>query len=274
MWPTICGPMLISLPVGYPLGVVALVPAERSGRPAPRGSRGRSLTSAAGGPAGAGPPDLHRDRSAWSAGGTDQSARTVAASREVVPGHPHYVVLFFLDIAGAVVVIVAWFAILFTGRYPRGCSTSCRASPLAQPGGRLRVHPGDHRYPPRSVIRRFRPRSAWSSMTFLAYPEASRLAVVRQRRLRCGRDQIADLAMSERQPGVAAISITPPAGGTRWRPTARGLRPTAAGTKVSGIAAGPGCGPLASHGTKDPPTPARSPLRTGFAPLHGGSNRA
>src|SRR5580693_494588 len=33
---------------------------------------------------------------------------------------PHYVVLFFLDIAAFVVVIVMWFAILFTGRYPRG----------------------------------------------------------------------------------------------------------------------------------------------------------
>jgi Domain of unknown function (DUF4389) len=33
---------------------------------------------------------------------------------------PHYVVLFFLAIAAVLVVIVAWFAILFTGRYPRG----------------------------------------------------------------------------------------------------------------------------------------------------------
>ena len=33
---------------------------------------------------------------------------------------PHYIVLFFLDIAAVVVVIVAWFAILFTGRYPSG----------------------------------------------------------------------------------------------------------------------------------------------------------
>jgi hypothetical protein len=33
---------------------------------------------------------------------------------------PHYVVLFFLWIAALVVVIVVWFAILFTGRYPRG----------------------------------------------------------------------------------------------------------------------------------------------------------
>jgi hypothetical protein len=32
---------------------------------------------------------------------------------------PHYVVLFFLIIAAFVVVIIAWFAILFTGRYPR-----------------------------------------------------------------------------------------------------------------------------------------------------------
>jgi len=33
---------------------------------------------------------------------------------------PHYVVLFFLDIAAFVVVIVAWFAIVLTGTYPRG----------------------------------------------------------------------------------------------------------------------------------------------------------
>jgi uncharacterized protein DUF4389 len=33
---------------------------------------------------------------------------------------PHYVVLVFLDVAAVIVVIVAWFAILFTGRYPRG----------------------------------------------------------------------------------------------------------------------------------------------------------
>ena len=32
---------------------------------------------------------------------------------------PHYIVLFFLDIAAFVMAIVAWFAILFTGRYPR-----------------------------------------------------------------------------------------------------------------------------------------------------------
>jgi Domain of unknown function (DUF4389) len=33
---------------------------------------------------------------------------------------PHYIVLFFLTIAAIVAVIIAWFAILFTGRYPRG----------------------------------------------------------------------------------------------------------------------------------------------------------
>jgi len=32
---------------------------------------------------------------------------------------PHYVVLFFLGIGAVVAVIVAWFAILFTGRYPQ-----------------------------------------------------------------------------------------------------------------------------------------------------------
>ena len=33
---------------------------------------------------------------------------------------PHYIVLFFLHIAMVVVVIIAWFAILFTEHYPRG----------------------------------------------------------------------------------------------------------------------------------------------------------
>jgi hypothetical protein len=33
---------------------------------------------------------------------------------------PHYIVLFFLGLATIFVVIFAWFAILFTGRYPRG----------------------------------------------------------------------------------------------------------------------------------------------------------
>jgi hypothetical protein len=33
---------------------------------------------------------------------------------------PHYVVLFFLFLVAFVVVVIAWFAILFTGRYPRG----------------------------------------------------------------------------------------------------------------------------------------------------------
>jgi Domain of unknown function (DUF4389) len=33
---------------------------------------------------------------------------------------PHYVVLFFLYIGAFMLAIVAWFAILFTGRYPRG----------------------------------------------------------------------------------------------------------------------------------------------------------
>jgi hypothetical protein len=32
---------------------------------------------------------------------------------------PHYIVLIFLGIAALVCVVIAWFAILFTGRYPR-----------------------------------------------------------------------------------------------------------------------------------------------------------
>jgi hypothetical protein len=33
---------------------------------------------------------------------------------------PHYIALFFLLIAAFVCIVLAWFAILFTGRYPRG----------------------------------------------------------------------------------------------------------------------------------------------------------
>lgn len=33
---------------------------------------------------------------------------------------PHYIVLLFLFIGAVVAVVIAWFAILFTGRYPRG----------------------------------------------------------------------------------------------------------------------------------------------------------
>ena len=32
---------------------------------------------------------------------------------------PHYIVLGLLGVAVVVVVVVAWFAVLFTGRYPR-----------------------------------------------------------------------------------------------------------------------------------------------------------
>jgi hypothetical protein len=33
---------------------------------------------------------------------------------------PHYIILCFLGVAAIVCVVIAWFAILFTGRYPRG----------------------------------------------------------------------------------------------------------------------------------------------------------
>ena len=32
---------------------------------------------------------------------------------------PHYVILFFLWIAALVLILLSWFAIIFTGRYPR-----------------------------------------------------------------------------------------------------------------------------------------------------------
>jgi hypothetical protein len=47
---------------------------------------------------------------------------------------PHYVMLFFLDIAAFVVVIAAWFAILVTGNYPGACSASSRGSSAGTSG--------------------------------------------------------------------------------------------------------------------------------------------
>ncbi len=44
----------------------------------------------------------------------------MAAPGEVAAGDPDYVVLLFLWIAALVGIVIAWFAILFTGRYPRG----------------------------------------------------------------------------------------------------------------------------------------------------------
>ena len=40
---------------------------------------------------------------------------------------PHWILLGFLYIGAFFAVVAAWFAILFTGRYPRGCSVSSRA---------------------------------------------------------------------------------------------------------------------------------------------------
>jgi hypothetical protein len=47
---------------------------------------------------------------------------------------PHYIVLFFLDIASFFVIIAAWFTIVITGRYPAACSASSRASSAGTSG--------------------------------------------------------------------------------------------------------------------------------------------
>lgn len=46
---------------------------------------------------------------------------------------PHYIVLFFLDIAGFVCVVIAWFAILITGRYPSISSSGSCAGGCGSP---------------------------------------------------------------------------------------------------------------------------------------------
>jgi hypothetical protein len=46
-------------------------------------------------------------------------------TRALPPPVPHYMLLFFLFIAAFFCVVIAWFAILFTGRYPRSLFDAC-----------------------------------------------------------------------------------------------------------------------------------------------------
>ena len=47
---------------------------------------------------------------------------------------PHYLVLAFLGLAAFLCVVLAWFAILFTGRYPPALFGSWSASAAGTPG--------------------------------------------------------------------------------------------------------------------------------------------
>ncbi len=47
-------------------------------------------------------------------------SRWKVAIWKIITSIPHFIILFFLSLAVFVVVVIAWFAILFTGRFPRG----------------------------------------------------------------------------------------------------------------------------------------------------------
>ncbi len=92
---------------------------------------------------------------------------------------PHYIVLFVLFVGAFFAVVIAWFAILFTGRYPRGLfdyvvgvgrwalrvnaylgTARHRQVPAFQP----QVNPGRHGTPspdPPPALSRPCPRCAW-----------------------------------------------------------------------------------------------------------------
>ena len=73
---------------------------------------------------------------------------TAAAARQVAARDPALHPLFFLWIASVFSVIIAWFAILFTGRYPRGLFEFVDGVfRWTQPRRRLRLHPGHRRVP-------------------------------------------------------------------------------------------------------------------------------
>ena len=66
---------------------------------------------------------------------------------------PHYIVLVVLWMLGFFCVVIAWFAILFTGRYPRGLFGIVESvHALGQPRRRLRV-PAGHRPLPAVQLR-------------------------------------------------------------------------------------------------------------------------
>ena len=50
----------------------------------------------------------------------DRLSRWKVAIWKIITSIPHFIILSFLFLAALVVVVIAWFAILFTGRYPRG----------------------------------------------------------------------------------------------------------------------------------------------------------
>jgi hypothetical protein len=60
---------------------------------------------------------------------------------------PHYVVLVLLYVGSLFVVIVAWFAILFTGRFPRAVRLPRWRRTLDEPGTRIRHRARDRPLP-------------------------------------------------------------------------------------------------------------------------------
>ncbi len=53
----------------------------------------------------------------------DKLSRWKVAIWKIITSIPHIIILIFLFLAAFVVIVIAWFAILFTGRYPQGLHT-------------------------------------------------------------------------------------------------------------------------------------------------------
>ncbi len=53
----------------------------------------------------------------------DKLNRWKVAIWKIITSIPHFIILIFLSLAAFVVIVIAWFAILFTGRYPHGLHT-------------------------------------------------------------------------------------------------------------------------------------------------------
>ena len=71
---------------------------------------------------------------------------------------PHLIAVFFYGLAAGVVVIVAWFALLFTGRYPQGMYDFVAGCAALRDAG-LRLRAAAHRRVPAVLGRRRRRRT-------------------------------------------------------------------------------------------------------------------
>ncbi|MFZ2177366.1 MAG: DUF4389 domain-containing protein [Rhodococcus sp. (in: high G+C Gram-positive bacteria)] len=111
---------IVLLVIGIPLIVAGAMGLGRHGPPQPHWPATGAPTAVMAAPAKPVPPPSSRPYPAHLMGDLDEPLSRWLWLVKWIMVIPHFVVLFFLGIAFFVTTVVAGFAILFTGRYPRG----------------------------------------------------------------------------------------------------------------------------------------------------------